>query len=363
MMWAMKSVVAGILISTLGAAAAAAAEGSGALSSLQNRSIAYVITNDYWAIYTTPDKKECPQGLNEYGPREQFAVLYPKDGPARKVVETELDYEKNVWFPTLDPYPIEFNEGAGKTAPGLNLDGKDGSNDFVSPDGETGIDNQFHRFLACISDYRPEGTLHQLWDHFMHYHNYTRVLIELTDVDNLSNDDDVTVTMYRGMDDATTDATGTSFLPYGTQRIDTRWGKDFTKRMHGKIANGLLTTEPVDTYFPYNYAFEDFGRYMMRGARLKLNLTPESAHGLWAGYVDIWSWYRTLIGALGTHSMNQGRQAAPSMYRAMHKLADAYPDAKTGQNTALSAAREVTFRQVFIDHSEKKVAAIGADSQ
>ena len=60
-----------------------------------------------------------------------------------------------------------------------------------------------------------------------------RVLMELTNVDSLSNDNDVTVTTYRGRDGLLTDATGNGFMPGGTQRADDRWGKQFVMRFKG----------------------------------------------------------------------------------------------------------------------------------
>ena len=366
----MKNTVRGLslgvltsVVAAFGASGAFAADGAAATPGLQNRTIGYVLTTNHWALYTTEKATECPNGTND-GPREQYAKLYPKDGAKRTVAETDLVYEGDVWFPgsqkTFDNLP--FLEPVSKVAPGLNLDGKVGPNDFESPEGEKGIDNQFYRVFGCVADTRPGGSLYFFQNKYMAEHNYTRTLVELTNVDSLSDDNDVTVTVYRGLDPMLTDATGNQYLPYGSQRVDERWGKKFTASAKGKIVNGVLITEPFELVKPYNYAFSDRGYYKIRGARFKMNVTGESAKGLLAGYMDIWSWYRALNGALGTHSLSYGKESSPSLYRAMYRLADGYPD-KDGKNTAISYAEEVNFRQVYIKHQNPSVAAKDADSR
>ena len=54
---------------------------------------------------------------------------------------------------------------------------------------------------------------------------YNRMMVELTEVDDLENDDSVTVTVYRGMDRLLTDATGSRVVSGGTQRVDRRWDR------------------------------------------------------------------------------------------------------------------------------------------
>lgn len=335
-----------------------ASANDGATSVIKDRTIGYVMTENHRAMYTTEKMTECPNGTND-GPREQYAKLYPKNSNKRTVAESDLVYEMDVWFPGSQPIfdNLPYLEPVSKIAPGLNLDGKVGPNDFESPDGEKGVDNQLYRVLGCVADHRPGGSLYFFDNNYMRSHEYTRTLIELTNVDSLVNDDDVTVSIYRGLDRLLTDATGNPNLPYSTQRIDERWGKKFMQTMHGKIVNGVLTTAPADITKPYNYAFSDRGYYLMRGAQFRLNVTEEGAKGLFAGYLDIQSWYRALNGALGTHSLSYGKESSPSIYRALYRHADGYPDPETGKNTAISAVEEIIFKQTFIKHKSAKIAS------
>jgi hypothetical protein len=166
-------------------------------------------------------------------------------------------------------------------------------------------------------------------------HLYNRVVIELTDVDSLTNDDSVTVTSYRGREPLMTNATGQGFLPGGTQTVDTRWGKSLIHAFKGRIVDGVLITEPGDFTWPASGGFEDTAIHKMRGMRLRLNLTPERAEGLMAGYADVETVHLMHNKVRSTHLQSYGQQPAASLYKAMYRLADGYPDPVTGTNTAI----------------------------
>jgi hypothetical protein len=334
-----------------------------AAGGLRNHTIGYVLTDRHWAVYTTPDKKECPEGMND-GPREQFKILFPDDGTKRKLVDTQLAREGEIWHPHTTPEPYAFKQPKSTVSIGLNLDGKVGPNDFTSPEGEKGVDNQLYRVLGCVAHFRgPDGSLYFFGNKFAQATNYDRVLIELTNVDNLTNSDNVTVTTYRGLDYLMPDAGGNEYTSGGTERVDTRFGKKFVSRFHGKIVNGVLTTDAQDMYFPASMTFADVSVEYLRAAQLRLKLTPTSATGLIGAYADVEHFYRTLIKSWSTHHQSYGQSSAPSIYRALRQLADAYPEPKTGANTAISGALEVKFTQAFIEHPGEKVAATAHGGQ
>ncbi len=344
-----------------GAAIAASSNSDGAV--IRNGTIGYVLTDYHWAVYQTQDSKaECPTGMND-GPREQFKILFPDDGKKRTLLETQLARESAVWRPDVSPEPYPFKEATGKYAIGMNLDGKVGPNDFSTPDGAVkGVDNQLYRAIGCITAYRgPDGAVHYFGNKFAQQYHYDRVLLELTNVDSLTNDNDVTVTTYRGLDGLLTDATGNGFMPGGTQRADHRWGKQFVIRFKGKIVDGVLTADGADLQIPASSTFEDISTHWIRDARFQLKLSEDGAEGLMAGYVDVETFYRQLVQAWSTHHQSYGQLSSPSLYRAMRKLADAYPG-KDGHNTAISGAMDMKFTQVFIQHPPAEVAAKDADA-
>ncbi len=310
--------------------------------------IAYVLTELHWGIYESPDGKiECPTGFNE-GNREQFKRLFPENGSTRTLLETQLRREIDGWYPTTAPEQFEFKEAGGPTAYGLNLDGQVGPNDFTSPEGEQGIDNQLYRVLGCIRNYRPpEGAIQGFDNDEVTKDVYNRIIIQLSGVDSLVNDDDVQVMVYRGRDPILLDSTGKNAIPGGSQRIDTRWGARFIQKLHGRIRDGVLTTDPADLVYPWAVFYIPTDEFM-HAARFRLKLSPTVAEGVLGGYSDIETWYSQLMRSYSTHHQSYGQSSAPSIYKALRRLADAYPDPRTGANTAISSALLAKFAQVVI---------------
>ena len=339
------------------AACAASADGAAP----EGRTIAYVVTNLSWALQSTPEMTECPKGLNE-GVREQFKLLFPDVSDHKhEFADTQLRRQVESYQPTVAPDALPFLEGQGPVAPGVDLDGVAGPEDFTSPDGERGVDNQMHRVLGCIANYRaPDGPIRFFEDEMVLRENYNRIIVQLTGVDSLADDPDVDVMIFRGRDNVLVDAGGLKALPGGTQRVDTRWGSRYIKRRHGRIEKGTLTTEPVDLPYPWDAFYMPTDQYMW-GARLKLALTPESAEGLVAGYTDVETWYMHMLRNWSAHYQSYGKSSGPSIYKAMRRLADGVPDPATGENRAISSALAAKFTEVrVLPFTDAETAAIAA---
>ena len=335
---------------TLGAALlAAGAQAADTAFVPKDGKIGYAMTDLYWAIYQTPDaKQECPKGFND-GPREQYDKLFPA-GKKRTVVDTQLMLETKTWLTSPEADGFVFKEIVGPTSYGLNLDGKVGANDFTSPTGEKGIDNQLYRALGCVIGFRgPDGVEYIFENKAIAQSRYNRTMIEITGVDSLVNDDDVKVTIYRGLDRLLTDATGNKVMPGGSQRVDERWGRKLIQTIPGRIKDGVLTTQPAkEMVIPWmNLGVPTF--QLIRDMRFQLELTPTGAQGLIAGYADVDVWYKQLIRNDSTHHLSNGQISGISLYKALRRLADAYPDPKTGANTAISSALDVKMVQVYIN--------------
>ena len=324
-------------------------------SALRDRAIGYVMTDLFWSVYQTPDaKQECPRGFND-GPREQFEQLYPYH-EGLTVEETQLKQEIETWHPSTEPDGFEFLEVEGEFSWGLNLDGEVGPNDFVHPDGSPGIDNEVYRAVGCVIGFRgPDGVEFIFQNKAIVDERYNRMMVELTEVDDLENDDSVTVTVYRGMDRLLTDATGSRVMPGGTQRVDRRWGQNLIRQVEARIVDSVLITEPIgDLIIPWqNLSVPSI--QLFRDARFELDLSAERATGLLAGYADVDTWYYQLIRNDSTHHLSNGQISGISLYKALRRLADAYPDPETGENTAISTALDIKMTQVFIaDESASK---------
>lgn len=334
------SVGSGLVLSAFAASAADVAP--------PGRAIAYAVTDLRFGIYETEGaKEECPQGLNDIGPREVFKTLFPDDGTKRTLAETQLAQATETWWPTTEADQFPFKEAGGKTALGVNLDGKVKDTDFTSPDGNTGVDNQLFRTLGCIGTYRTGNAIAKFDDDFFKRNRINRVMIELTDVDSLVNDPDITITTYRGRDPFMTNATGKAFLPGSTQRLDLKWGKDFIHTSKGRIENGVLKTEPMEVDLPHDTIGEAIVHWV-RDARFELKLTPDRAEGVIGGYVDVDHVYRNRNRQWSPHHLSYGFQSPTSWYKSLRRHADAYPDPVTGENTAISAAYAVKLIQVRV---------------
>ena len=342
------------------AAPAVSAEEAREILGLRDGTIGFALNSTRWGIYETADgKQECPKGFN-MGPRDQFKVLYPEGGPVER---TQLAYESAIRFPEDHEDRFPFHEVEGKIAHGLDLDGRVDANDFVSPDGERGVDNAFYRALGCIRMFRGEASYAHFTELWVREFNNNRILIELTGVDSLQNDDQVVVSMYRGRDKVIMDVNGKKVMPGASNRIDPRWSKKYTYRLKGKIENGVLTTEPADISWAWSAWYSDPGYYDFKQGRFRLKLDPsgETAEGLFAGYADIKSFRKTLLAGYSTHHSGYGDLSQFSMAHALQRNADGIPDA-SGKNTAVSASLRVGFTQVFIQHPDPKVAAAPASA-
>ncbi len=321
-------------------------------ATIRDGKIGYVMTDLFWSVYQTDDSlEECPRGFND-GPREQFEALFPYY-EGLTVEETQLAREIQTWHPTTELDGFEFLQVEGKYSWGLNLDNTVSANDFTHPDGTPGIDNEVYRTVGCVIGFRgPDGVEYIFQNKAIADERYNRMMIELSDVDSLENDNAVKVMVYRGLDRLLTDATGSKVVAGGTQRVDRRWGESLIRETTGKIVDGKLVTAPIDQLIIPWQNLRVPSIQLFKDARLVLDLSATSANGLLAGYADVDTWYYQLIRNDSTHHLSNGQISGISLYKALRRFADAYPDPDSGDNTAISTALDIKMTQVFIIHPE-----------
>ena len=110
-------------------------------------------------------------------------------------------------------------EVVSRIGDGFNLDGKIGATDFVSPDGEKGIDNALYRAWGCDAPWRGNGnaTLDLRANDKMQEGLYTMV-IRVSGNQDPMNDSDATVEIGYSPDKIVKDARGgvvrRLFLPH-----------------------------------------------------------------------------------------------------------------------------------------------------
>lgn len=320
--------------------------------------LGFVITTWHNAIYETKFIDECPTGLAEgnhfywwdsLAPEERAAITL--DGLNDRVAR--LRYTLNRGDDgadiCMDPTAIKFpplRTVEGTVSYGMNLDGNiDGAattkscqhENFTSPAGEPGIDNQFYRVAGCVHAYRTIGYFHANPNESRKIQSLAIILVEVTGVDDPRNDDSVEVTFYRSIDGYALDSTS-RFVPYGSYRIDTFEGKPrYGDTVSGKIVDGVLMTEPKDVMLPYfgNYTYQQMRIRDMR-MEFRIGESGDTSTGMLAGYYDVELMLHQAFGIGGVHA--NAFLSCPGLYEAAHKYADGYPDPETGECTALSSA-------------------------
>lgn len=319
-----------------------------------------------FSLASYPGAEDCPEGLNpspteiylqRYIPADQKAFLSrPENNRRLRYTAAGLPGRKNI---CQDPelalelranYPLNHLV-EGEVAFGLNLDGGTGPEDvapgikphenFTSPQGEPGIDNETYRVLGCASTVRSSAPPGSSFDEV--FKDDTReirngeysILVEIRGIDDVRNDERVEVGLYSGRDAMVQNQQG-RLIAYTSQTIhsDTKWHNE----LGGRIVDGVLVTEPADVRLKWQSG-PVRGSWYVRGARLRLELTDDGgARGLMGGYMDIESFYRPLANGYRIFLATDGSVDCPAWYKTLYEYADGYPDPQTGKHTAISAA-------------------------
>jgi hypothetical protein len=243
-------------------------------------------------------------------------------------------------FPQLDKGHQLYD---GKVAAGMDLDGKVGRDDFVGRDGATGIDNQVWRVMGCIKAFRDESLPENARAAVLSAGAPT--IIEISDLDDIGNDPDVTVHIHAAAEPLSRNGTGgvlsgVTFTPQRDPRL--------TTSVHGRIVDGVLLTDPVDLRLRFKeQAVLDTVREF-RGARIRAVFKPDgSIEGSLNGYYTLASLWE-YIEQRTQESSVAGSYSCPAVYKALNRHADGYRDPKTGRYTAISSSYNFLGVRAFV---------------
>jgi len=330
--------------------------------------IGLVLTDWRYALYQTPAVEECSRGLQP-GEVAQFKAQADPLGHLNKFGGTTQNRGPNGELDTYSPLavedPLPFSELRTKVGYGFNLDGTtDGHatsksvahEKFTSPEGEA-IDNQMARVVGCVQGWRKNGFMAEFYSKEVETSPINRHLIEISGVDDETNDPDVQVTIYKGRDRLVRMASG-AFLPFMSHRIDERFPQ-YVLKTHGRIVDGVLITDPIPMARLPLIQIQIIEERRIRDLTLRLKLTPSGAEGLLGGYEDLAAWWNNHSKSPGS---DVGKYSPAALYRAAHRYADGYPDSVTGQPTAISVAYQVSAVRALIVHSAQQPAGLLAQS-
>ena len=254
-----------------------------------------------------------------------------------------------------------------KFAWGLDLDGDEGDgrsnpdgcahDNFTSPDGAKGIDNQAYRAMGCTLEWRgvsgDQGDIVRGLDGFLSSGEFTQVLL-LRGVDSLVNDNDVEIIYGNTPDRPVVDSAG-KFVWNASFTVSDKFPRE-RNVLHGKIVNGVLTTNEQDIKLTQTWgqsAQRDLrgirSRWDLRDGRLRLKFQPDGTlKGMVGGYQPIdHVGISPQLGGMGS-AMVAGIDCAGE-YNTIKKLADGLRDPKTGQCMGISTAIEMFAVPAFVN--------------
>jgi hypothetical protein len=238
---------------------------------------------------------------------------------------------------------------------GFNLDGKIKAADFVSPDGEKGIDNNLYRAWGCDAPWRGNGnaTLDLRANDKMQEGLYTMV-IRISGHQDPMNDSDATVEIGYSPDKIVKDARGGIAIDY-SYRILT--AAQYTK-LRAKIKNGVVETEQVEHLHSPRIAwfYDQTGDTNFTKGKIKLNLSADGLSG--AGLIGGYRNWRDLY-AENTFAQDGGQQGVRehedhvALYYALRRNADGLYNEKTGTYDGISSVYRIKFASAFVVDPDK----------
>jgi len=270
---------------------------------------------------------------------------------------------------------------ADVVADGIDLDGVDSNasqpaaggmcahQDFVGRNGRRGVDNQFFRVVGCNRSFQSTGQSNGFGVGMLT--GSWGILITLEGVDDVRNDDSVEVGFVSNADPIQLSPTREP-LAYATYAM--HQDRRYRTKMHGRIKDGVLTTDPADVRF-YTEVNSLFNDRPLKRARLQLTLSETGVlEGYLAGYESVEAVYDMQFGfrsarnsagepgplPLRMHTANGAARVlgytCQGAYQSLYEHADADLDPQTGRCTSISIQYHIKAIPAFVVDVETKSA-------
>jgi hypothetical protein len=257
-------------------------------------------------------------------------------------------------FAAEDPGQPQVTSRIGE---GFNLDGKIKPVDFVSPDGEKGIDNQLYRAWGCDAPWRGangNGTLVLRSNDKMVEGLYT-IVIRISGNKDPMNDDDATLEIGYSPDQIAKDARGTVGIDYSYRILNS---EQYTK-LKARIKDGVVETEQADIHMPQIAWFPNQTRdAFFRQGKIRVVPNPDgTAAGLVGGYRDFRDLYtQNAFAQSGGVQGVREHEDHVALYYALRRHADGMLNPKTGRYEGISSAYRMKLVPVFVVDPDKPMA-------
>jgi len=238
---------------------------------------------------------------------------------------------------------------------GFNLDGKINTNDFVSPDGEKGIDNALYRAWGCDAPWRGNGnaTLDLRANDKMQEGLYTMV-IRISGNQDPMNDGNAVVEIGYSPDKIVKDARGGIAMDYSYRILQAAQ----YKKLKATIKNGVVETEQVENLHTPRIAwfYDQTGDTNFNKGKIRLKIASDglSGTGLIGGYRN----WRDLY-AENTFAQDGGQQGIRehedhvSLYYALRRNADGMYNARTGKYDGISTVYRIKMTSAYVVYPDR----------
>jgi len=226
---------------------------------------------------------------------------------------------------------------SGTISEGLDLDG-DKSNGFTSPDGRTGIDNEFYRTVGCWKTYRGPDRLSSgamTFNDSMRGGSWTVAIVVSGKGDDPMNDEDVTVAFYDSDDALVKDANNNIAHNY---TFTVSPNKKYEAIFKARSENGVITsTESMDEVWMRDPSYNR--ELQLLKARLRLIMQEDGTlTGEFGGYRPWEPVYEGWVRARGTVIESLTWVNLPGVWYALKRNADYSPEGADGEKTHISFA-------------------------
>jgi hypothetical protein len=336
-----------------------------------NGELGFVVTTFVQPVLYEADA--CPGGptpklreafLDTVSPEERTRLLMPENEPEFKRL-----WQAQAIGPggtNLCSQPDMFDRPLQRTVQsprsyGLDLASGDSAEtcsqpEFVSPEGEAGIDNQEYRAMGCSAEWRGNnvaGEQEAGTRQFLLSGEWTQAIL-LRGVDSLENDDDVEVIYGNTPDRPMTDSKGRVLA--GASFTISDAPPRHRNVLHGRIVNGVLTTTPKDILLTQTWG--QGGARDIRGnrstwdyrlGRLRLVFQQDGTlAGLLGGYRPVFDVIQSpAFGGAGS-ALAAGIDCA-SRLATLRKYADGLRDPKSGKCEGVSSAIRIVAVPAYVN--------------
>jgi hypothetical protein len=194
-----------------------------------------------------------------------------EDQVCDELAKTQVAVITEMWF-------ARVNDGVTNS---VDLDGGDGGcdqDDYVSPTGESGVDNSFGSLIPILE--LTEGAAIEVYIQNLINNGEVLIMLEMEDVDDPHEDECVNFNLLRGLGEPTV---GTDKIIESGQTFDRNLELPQSRAEGQSITGGVLQASPLEFRLPFQI-FDIQLEFVLHGSTLRFEQGVDGHHtGIVAG--------------------------------------------------------------------------------